>query len=203
MCLKRIFVYRKKQKQENRKEHEKEAGMEDDLWNEQQFYSNSINDRSKSRFGNEASGRNSSYPPNTSMQTANLSYRRYMDPLERQHRRREFEKRMEQIDIEKRMNLAHANNCAIFGLSSSETHPASIPVKVNRVTGEYYDIFENKIPRPPNYQDFKYGSLTLSTNPNDYHLPSIDLPEHWRFAIDKNGRIYYYHDKIRISQWVI
>lgn len=41
----------------------------------------------------------------------------------------------------------------------------------------------------------------LSTNPNDYELPPMDLPPMWKFAIDERGRIYYYHVKIRIPQW--
>lgn len=41
----------------------------------------------------------------------------------------------------------------------------------------------------------------MSTNPADYHLPPIDLPEHWKYAIDDKGRIYYYHIKIREPQW--
>lgn len=32
-------------------------------------------------------------------------------------------------------------------------------------------------------------------------MPPIDLPAHWRFALDEYGRIYYYHEKIRVSQW--
>lgn len=32
-------------------------------------------------------------------------------------------------------------------------------------------------------------------------MPPIDLPAHWRFALDEYGRIYYYHEKIRASQW--
>lgn len=31
----------------------------------------------------------------------------------------------------------------------------------------------------------------------------MDLPPHWEFAIDTKGRVYYYHEKIRISQWEI
>lgn len=43
----------------------------------------------------------------------------------------------------------------------------------------------------------------LSTNPEDYELPpsALDLPLLWKFAIDECGRIYYYHEKIRLPQW--
>lgn len=42
----------------------------------------------------------------------------------------------------------------------------------------------------------------LSTNPNDYVLPPMDLPKYWTYGIDESGRVYYYHLKIRIPQWV-
>lgn len=40
-----------------------------------------------------------------------------------------------------------------------------------------------------------------TTNPADYVLPPMDLPEFWAYGIDENGRLYYYHLKIRIPQW--
>lgn len=42
----------------------------------------------------------------------------------------------------------------------------------------------------------------MPTNPDEYILPpSLDIPEHWKFGINDKGKIYYYHDKILISQW--
>lgn len=41
----------------------------------------------------------------------------------------------------------------------------------------------------------------MSTNPNDYSLPILDLPDFWKYGIDTLGRLYYYHVKIRIPQW--
>lgn len=41
----------------------------------------------------------------------------------------------------------------------------------------------------------------LPTNPEEYDLPTMDLPDQWKFAIDTKGRLYYYHVKIRIPQW--
>lgn len=29
----------------------------------------------------------------------------------------------------------------------------------------------------------------------------MDLPEYWKYAIDDQGRLYFYHTKIRIPQW--
>lgn len=204
--LKEDFRIPKKQKQENRKEHEMEAGMEEELWNDQQQklkLPSMMNDRMKNRFGNESAGYKNTYSSQASSAAPpSSSYRhRYLDPLERQYRRQQFQKKAEQIEIEKQIMNEHERNCAIFGLPV-ETPPPCIPIKVNRVTGEYYEIFGNKVPRPPNHSEFKYEPLTLSTNPDDYHLPPIDLPDHWRFAVDKLGHIYYYHEKIRISQWV-
>lgn len=42
-----------------------------------------------------------------------------------------------------------------------------------------------------------------STNPDDYILPPMDIPEGWKYAIDDRGRIYYYNVKIRVSQWTL
>lgn len=53
-------------------------------------------------------------------------------------------------------------------------------------------IFQSHIKPPPQQK---------SKNPNDYNLPAMDLPEHWKYAIDDHGQIYYYHAKIRIPQW--
>lgn len=204
--LKEDFRIPKKQKQEIMKEHEKEAGMEEEIWNEvtdSQQKPSGANDRFKNRFGkaDDASNfRNHHYGSTSSPGVPSSSYRRYLDPLERQQRRQQFERRMAQIDYEKRMMAEHENNCAIFGLQPN-TPPTSIPVQVNRVTGEYYNILGQPVPPPPNHHTFKYEPLTLSTNPDDYHLPPIDLPEQWCFAIDKYGRIYYYHEKIRQPQW--
>lgn len=199
--LKEDFRIPKKQKQENRKEHEKEAGMEEDLWKD--FQAKANHQKIRNRFGHEINTNRNAYnnaPTSSSSQyqPSSTHYRRYLDPLEKQHRRKQFEKQ----ELEKRMWAEHENNCAIFGLPN-DTPLTNIPVKVNRVTGECYQIFGNRVPCPPNFHEFKYEPLTLSTNPDDYHLPPIDLPEHWRFAIDKYGRLYYYHEKIRISQWVI
>lgn len=41
----------------------------------------------------------------------------------------------------------------------------------------------------------------MSTNLSDYELPPLDLPEYWKCALDNQGRLYYYHVKIRIPQW--
>lgn len=41
----------------------------------------------------------------------------------------------------------------------------------------------------------------MPSNPAEYDLPPMDLPDQWKFAIDKKGRLYYYHVKIRIPQW--
>lgn len=32
-------------------------------------------------------------------------------------------------------------------------------------------------------------------------MPVVELPHRWRWQIEPNGRLYYYHQKIRISQW--
>lgn len=41
----------------------------------------------------------------------------------------------------------------------------------------------------------------MPTDPNEYNIPPIDLPDLWRYAINDKGKIYYYHAKILIPQW--
>ncbi|CRK99723.1 CLUMA_CG012963, isoform A [Clunio marinus] len=194
-ALKEDFKIPKKQKQEIMIVHEREA--DNDSWDEDSQRNDILSqDRFKNRFGDD---------PNQSgiNKTVNVnSYKKQIDPIvSKQQRRHMFEMKMAQIDTEKRMMMLHENNCAIFGLNPQTTNPLDVPVRVNRVTGEYNTIDGRIAPPPPNHYQFKYEPLTLSTNPDDYFLPPIDLPEQWRFAIDVYGRIYYYHEKIRQSQW--
>lgn len=44
------------------------------------------------------------------------------------------------------------------------------------------------------------GSAT--NQPPQSEIPPIDLPPKWKSTIDNRGRIYYYHIKDRISQWL-
>lgn len=192
--LKEDFKIPKKQKQEIMIEHEREADDWDDDSNAPQDNTSGV-DRYKHRFGDDA-GQSST---NRNVQA---NYRKQFNPIvSKQERRQMFENEVAQKDTEKKMRMLHDNNCHIFGLNPMMIHPLDVPVRVNRVTGEYNTIDGRVAPQPPNHYQFKYEPLTLSTNPEDYHLPPIDLPEHWRFALDEYGRIYYYHEKIRQSQW--
>lgn len=107
-------------------------------------------------------------------------------------------------ETERRMKIEHKKNCEIFNLPET-TNPLNIPGRVNRATGEYFNIYDSKVKQPPNHNLLKafYKPLPydLSTDPKDYDLPPIELPKHWRNAIDTRGRIYYYHKKHRKSQW--
>lgn len=190
--LKEDFKIPKKQKQEIMIEHEREA----DDWEDDTTVSRGdalSSDRYKNRFGDD---------PSQSVTSRNFQAPYKKDPVVSKHQRRQqFEMKVAQKDTEKRMTMLHDNNCQIFGLNPIITHPLDVPVRVNRVTGEYNTIDGRVAPPPPNHHQFKYEPLTLSTNPDDYHLPPIDLPENWQFALDEYGRIYYYHEKIRQSQW--
>lgn len=194
--LKEDFKIPKKQKQENRIEHEREADNDD--WEDENVVQRGdvlTTDRYKNRFGDDTTQSGASRP-------FTAPYKKQGDPMvSKQQRRQMFEMKVQQFDTEKRMMMLHENNCAIFGLNPNTTNPLDVPVRVNRVTGEYNTIDGRIAPPPPNHYQFKYEPLTLSTNPDDYFLPPIDLPEHWRFALDEFGRIYYYHEKIRQPQW--
>lgn len=39
------------------------------------------------------------------------------------------------------------------------------------------------------------------TDPEEYYLPPINLPDQWKFAITSKGQIYYYHEKLLNVQW--
>ena len=43
---------------------------------------------------------------------------------------------------------------------------------------------------------------TLKPSPRPELLPPLDLPPKWKWAKDERGRVYYYHVKERISQWL-
>lgn len=190
-ALQEDFKIPKKQKQEIMIEHEREV----DDWDDGGATVPLSNDRYKSRFGEDSA-------QTAANRAAAAPYRKPFDPLvSKQQRRQMFEMQIAQKDTEKRMSMLHYSNCAIFGLNSNTTYPIDVPVRVNRVTGEYITIDGRTVPPPPNHYQFKYEPYLLSTNPEDYHLPPMDLPDHWRFAINEFGRIYYYHEKIRISQW--
>lgn len=109
-----------------------------------------------------------------------------------------------QSETEIYMKKEHKKNCDIFDLPET-TLPIDVPQRVNRATGEYFNLFGMKVDHPPNHNLLKklYKPLPydLSTNPNDYELPPMKLPKHWKYAIDKRGRTYFFHKKHRKSQW--
>ncbi|CAO1404735.1 unnamed protein product [Diamesa serratosioi] len=187
--LKEDFKIPKKRKLEQMIEHEREADstlLDDEV-------KNVPSDRYKSRGEIvEASSRSVS------------SKKNFDSGLSKQERRQIFEMKMAQIDAEKRyqeMGQIHQQNCLIFGLNAQHTNPLDVPFRVNLVTGQYFTFDGRYVPQPPNHALFQLKQPLLTTNPDDYLLPPIDLPEHWKYGIDNGGRIYYYHIKIREPQW--
>ncbi|CAO1407176.1 unnamed protein product [Diamesa tonsa] len=186
--LKEDFKIPKKRKLEQMIEHEREADstlLDDEVKN--------VPDRYKSRGEIvEASSRSVS------------SKKNFDSGMSKQERRQIFEMKMAQIDAEKRyqeMGQIHQQNCLIFGLNAQHTSPLDVPFRVNLVTGQYFTFDGRYVPQPPNHGLFQLKQPLLTTNPEEYLLPPIDLPEHWKYAIDNGGRIYYYHTKIREPQW--
>lgn len=101
-----------------------------------------------------------------------------------------------------------------------------MPYCVNSATGQWYGLNMKPIPTPPthvstptrpisatsdhislNLRICIYQALIkaqppiLPTDINEYHIPAIDLPDQWKYAINNKGQIYYYHTKILIPQW--
>lgn len=195
-ALQEDFKIPKKKKQEAMIQHQLQADNNSDGWNESTNEQQRVNEKYKSRFGDDPNQSSHSRPFIAQYKAKQI------DPqLSKLQRRKAFEKEIAQKDTEKRITTIHENNCQIFGLNPYTTIPLDVPVRVNRVTGEYITIDGRVVPPPPNHNQFKYEPLTQSTNPEDYVLPKIDLPDHWKYAIDEFGRIYYYHVKIRQSQW--
>lgn len=187
--LKEDFKIPKKRKLEQMIEHEREADstlLDDEV-------KHVPSDRYKSRGETvEASSRSVS------------SKKNFDSGMSKQERRQIFEMKMAQIDAEKRyqeMGQIHQQNCLIFGLNAQHTSPLDVPFRVNLVTGQYFTFDGRYVPQPPNHALFQLKQPLLTTNPEEYLLPTIDLPEHWKYAIDNGGRIYYYHIKIREPQW--
>lgn len=126
------------------------------------------------------------------------------DPAFKQQRRQQYENEMAQKDEERKWNemfQIHEQNCAIFGLNPHAIPFTDVPVFMNPITSQYFTYDERLVPTPPNHNNFQIKGPKISTNPEDYLLPKIDLPEHWKYAIDESGRIYYYHVKIREPRW--
>lgn len=59
----------------------------------------------------------------------------------------------------------------------------------------------NHIEKPAN-QQFPNLTSAESLPPPQPEIPPIDLPPKWKSATDNRGRMYYYHVKERISQWL-
>ena len=63
----------------------------------------------------------------------------------------------------------------------------------------YLDKCPEPIPLP--LSEAETGS-TVGTVLIQEQAPILDLPPKWKWARDKRGRIYYYHLKERLSQWL-
>lgn len=97
-----------------------------------------------------------------------------------------------------------------------------VPTCVNPATGQWFGDKMIKVPTPPSHvsiqlkvtflivltqgiavlqSHIKPPPPKLPTEPSEYIIPSIDLPDLWKYAINERGQIYYYHTKILIPQW--
>lgn len=116
-------------------------------------------------------------------------------------RRKLFEAKVAAEKEKAMQRLIHSSKCTFFRLDDRRVQEHEMPFCVNPFTGQWYGHAGNKIPTPPSHLHIKPPQKKQSVNPDDYHLPPLDLPEHWKFGIDSAGRLYYYHVKIRIPQW--
>lgn len=78
-----------------------------------------------------------------------------------------------------------------LSLSNNLVHGGTPPITIQAQS--LYDHVEKQSDRQFPAKTFK------ATQPE---IPPIDLPPKWKSATDTRGRIYYYHVKERISQWL-
>ncbi|XP_054016844.1 histone-lysine N-methyltransferase SETD2 [Hylaeus anthracinus] len=78
-----------------------------------------------------------------------------------------------------------------LSLSNNLVHGGTPPVTIQ--TQPLYDHVEKQSDQQFHTKPFK---------PTQPEIPPIDLPPKWKSATDTRGRIYYYHVKERISQWL-
>ncbi|XP_055909464.1 probable histone-lysine N-methyltransferase CG1716 isoform X2 [Eupeodes corollae] len=124
--------------------------------------------------------------------------------LSKEQRRELFAAKVARDEAEKRLAEERREfdiKCRFFGLDPKRMRPENMPFCVNPSTGQWYSTDKKAISTPPSYAHVQVPVKPKSTNPEDYRLPTMDLPPLWKFAISPKGKIYYYHVKIRIPQW--
>ncbi|XP_055529662.1 probable histone-lysine N-methyltransferase CG1716 isoform X2 [Wyeomyia smithii] len=210
--LKEVFRIPKKERIEQMKEHEREAdlrykalglGDDDDKNSSYRQASSRYFDRTRELKRRKSVDEASFYKMKRAL-ASTASPMPKMDNLSKQQRRQLFEMKVAHEEAERRNKelwLQHENNCLKFGLNPHMTAPHDVPAKMNPATGEYFSADDRLLPTPPSHMYFKVLPPPMSTNPEDYELPPMDLPPLWKFAIDDRGRLYYYHVKDRVPQW--
>lgn len=81
-------------------------------------------------------------------------------------------------------------------LPNSLVFVGGIPSTSNQAA--LYNHIENSVDQ----QFSNLASTESVTSRPQPEVPAIDLPPKWKSATDSRGRIYYYHVKERISQWL-
>ncbi|XP_058457916.1 probable histone-lysine N-methyltransferase CG1716 [Malaya genurostris] len=206
--LKEVFRIPKKERIEQMKEHEREADLrykalglgEDDNQHSNRHTSSRFFDRTRELKRRKSVDEASFYK----MKRALASTANPMLKMDKQQRRQMFEMKVAHEEAERRNKelwLQHENNCLKFGLNPHLTAPQDLPAKMNPATGEYFSADDRLLPTPPSHVYFKVLPPPMSTDPEDYELPPMDLPPLWKFAIDERGLLYYYHVKDRVPQW--
>lgn len=141
-------------------------------------------------------------PPPPSSSSA-LSSAMHQNPstesgLTKQQRRQMFEARVAaEKQISDQQHL-HSMKCAFFNINPRTTTELSLPFFVDPVNNQWYGRYGHPLATPPIYAHIQRPP---TSNPADYQMPTVELPAHWRYQIDAIGRLYFYHEKIRIPQW--
>uniref|UniRef100_A0A1B0CJ95 [histone H3]-lysine(36) N-trimethyltransferase n=2 Tax=Lutzomyia longipalpis TaxID=7200 RepID=A0A1B0CJ95_LUTLO len=198
LSLPEVFRIPKKERIEQMKEHEREADMK--------YMALGLHIEDEARAGerrNESRYKNPKEEPRKI--PAEIKRDRGEDHvMSKAQRRRLFAMQAaEQMAVRRRMDewSHHEFRCTYFGLDPFGTAAEDIPSWVDPETGQWYAYDLTEVETPKSYAHIPAPARPASINIEDYELPPLDLPDGWEYALDQKGQIYYYHRKIRLSQW--
>lgn len=207
--LQEVFKIPKKERIEQMKEHEREAdrafktlNIIDEGSNQNKYRFSRIDLEERSQQYSQRTNSMFSWSRNTDARRKDEKH--INDNLSKEQRREMFALKVKRDENEKR--LAEENRmvdvrCKVFGLDPKLVDKSCLPYCLNNKTMEWYSKNKRKIDVPPSYASCPPPKNHRSSNPEDYRLPKMNLPQDWKFVLDDFGRCYYFNKRMRISQW--
>ncbi|XP_012233977.2 histone-lysine N-methyltransferase Set2 isoform X2 [Linepithema humile] len=90
----------------------------------------------------------------------------------------------------------------VGGSQSTAIVGQSSHVLSSTMTSDISSGITTGIPSDQQFPNLTSAENATTNRPPQPEIPPIDLPPKWKSATDSRGRIYYYHVKDRISQWL-